>query len=82
MDVLEQFRRARYVSLTTFRKDGSGVATPVWFAVDGSELFIVSDTREIAENEPNDDYRKPQRIAATTMPVTVNGQLEKSGDVD
>ena len=43
MDVLEQFRRARYVSLTTFRKDGSGVATPVWFAVDGSELFIVSD---------------------------------------
>jgi PPOX class probable F420-dependent enzyme len=43
VDVLEQFRRARYVSLTTFRKDGSGVATPVWFAVDGSELFIVSD---------------------------------------
>ncbi len=43
MDVLEQFRGARYVSLTTFRKDGSGVATPVWFAVDGSELFIVSD---------------------------------------
>jgi PPOX class probable F420-dependent enzyme len=43
VDLLERFGHARYVSLTTFRKDGSGVATPVWLAVDGDELFIVSD---------------------------------------
>ncbi|WP_443077084.1 PPOX class F420-dependent oxidoreductase [Streptomyces sp. SP18CS02] len=36
----EELRRARYVSLTTFRKDGTAVATPVWFAVDGDELFV------------------------------------------
>ncbi|MGI5403807.1 PPOX class F420-dependent oxidoreductase [Streptomyces sp. CA-135486] len=36
----EDFAGASYVSLTTFRKDGTGVATPVWFAVDGGELFI------------------------------------------
>lgn len=36
----EDFAAASYVSLTTFRKDGTGVATPVWFAVDGGELFI------------------------------------------
>jgi PPOX class probable F420-dependent enzyme len=40
---VEQFGRAKYVSLTTFRKDGIAVATPVWLAVDGDELFIVSD---------------------------------------
>ncbi|HZX38094.1 MAG TPA: PPOX class F420-dependent oxidoreductase [Streptomyces sp.] len=36
----EDFAPARYISLTTFRKDGTGVATPVWFAVDGGELFV------------------------------------------
>ncbi|NUK03934.1 PPOX class F420-dependent oxidoreductase [Streptomyces lunaelactis] len=39
---LEDFARARYVSVTTFRKNGTGVATPVWFAVDGGELFVWS----------------------------------------
>jgi PPOX class probable F420-dependent enzyme len=37
--------RSRYVSLTTYRKDGTPVATPVWHVVKGSELFIVSDAR-------------------------------------
>ena len=36
----EDFADAKYISLTTFRKDGTGVATPVWFAVDGGELFV------------------------------------------
>jgi hypothetical protein len=31
---------ARYLSLTTFRMDGSAVATPVWFAPDGNALYI------------------------------------------
>jgi hypothetical protein len=35
--------RSRYISLTTFRKDGGGVATPVWHAAKGDELFVVSD---------------------------------------
>lgn len=39
-DALGELGRARYVSLTTYRKDGTGVATPVWHAVDGGELFI------------------------------------------
>ncbi|QGV77783.1 PPOX class F420-dependent oxidoreductase [Streptomyces ficellus] len=36
----EALRHGRYVSLTTFRKDGTGVATPVWYAVDGDELYV------------------------------------------
>ncbi|MCX5127681.1 PPOX class F420-dependent oxidoreductase [Streptomyces sp. NBC_00347] len=32
--------RARYVSLTTFRKDGAAVATPVWAVADGDELYV------------------------------------------
>ncbi|MFD9223362.1 PPOX class F420-dependent oxidoreductase [Streptomyces sp. NPDC060064] len=36
----DDFADARYISVTTFRKDGTGVATPVWFAVDGGEIFF------------------------------------------
>ncbi|GAA3377487.1 hypothetical protein GCM10020367_53350 [Streptomyces sannanensis] len=32
--------RSRYVSLTTFRRDGTGVATPVWVVSDGQELYV------------------------------------------
>ncbi|MFE9251636.1 PPOX class F420-dependent oxidoreductase [Streptomyces sp. NPDC007088] len=37
---LDALGRARYVSLTTYRKDGTGVATPVWAAVEGGELLV------------------------------------------
>ncbi|KOX25706.1 MULTISPECIES: PPOX class F420-dependent oxidoreductase [unclassified Streptomyces] len=40
----EELRRGRYVSLTTFRKNGTGVATPVWYAVEGSELYAWTRT--------------------------------------
>ncbi len=35
--------RSAYISLTTFRKNGTPVPTPVWHAVNGDELFVVSD---------------------------------------
>ncbi|WP_309057898.1 PPOX class F420-dependent oxidoreductase, partial [Streptomyces sp.] len=40
----EELRHGRYVSLTTFRKNGTGVATPVWYAVDGEELYAWTRT--------------------------------------
>src|SRR5882757_7195818 len=43
MTVIDEIGRSRYVSLTTYRKDGTGVATPVWHVVRGGELFVVSD---------------------------------------
>ena len=30
----------RYMSLTTYRKDGRAVATPVWFVPDGDHLLV------------------------------------------
>jgi uncharacterized protein len=32
--------RHRYVSLATFRRDGTEVATPVWFAEAGGQLYV------------------------------------------
>ncbi|MFF7814205.1 PPOX class F420-dependent oxidoreductase [Streptomyces roseolus] len=36
----EELRRGRYLSLTTYRKDGTGVATPVWYAVDEERVYV------------------------------------------
>ncbi|WP_328687924.1 PPOX class F420-dependent oxidoreductase [Streptomyces phaeochromogenes] len=40
MTVLDELSHSRYVSLTTYRKNGTSVATPVWHAVHGGELFL------------------------------------------
>lgn len=41
-DVLAQFANAKYISVETFRKNGVGVRTPVWFAPEGSVFYIYS----------------------------------------
>jgi len=33
----------RYLSVTSFKRDGTGVATPLWFVSDGSRLFALTD---------------------------------------
>jgi PPOX class probable F420-dependent enzyme len=34
---------AKYISVTTFRKDGTPVATPVWLVRDGASLMVITD---------------------------------------
>src|SRR5436305_160030 len=43
MTIPAELGGSRYVSLTTFRRDGTPVATAVWQAVRGEEMFVVSD---------------------------------------
>ncbi|MFD5768407.1 PPOX class F420-dependent oxidoreductase [Streptomyces sp. NPDC127049] len=40
----DELRRGRYLSLTTFRKNGTGVATPVWYAVEGERVYVWTRT--------------------------------------
>lgn len=40
---LEALFPGRYLSVTTFKRDGTGVATPVWFVCDGRNLFALTD---------------------------------------
>jgi PPOX class probable F420-dependent enzyme len=39
---LAQFKDQNYLSLETFRKNGAGVRTPVWFAEDEGVLYVYS----------------------------------------
>jgi PPOX class probable F420-dependent enzyme len=40
---LEALFPGRYLSVTSFKRDGTGVATPVWFVSDGRRLFAFTD---------------------------------------
>lgn len=65
----ETLARSRYVSLTTFRRDGSPVSTPVWVARDGEGLVVVTGV----------ESGKVRRIRAnpsvTLAPCDVRGRL-------
>ncbi|MGA2347965.1 MAG: PPOX class F420-dependent oxidoreductase [Candidatus Sulfotelmatobacter sp.] len=61
----------KYISLTTFRKNGAGVATPVWFGEQDGKLYVMTlskmgKTKRIRNN--------PQvRVAPCTMRGKVTG---------
>lgn len=40
---LKQLESESYVTLETFRRDGRGVRTPVWFAILDGRLYVVTD---------------------------------------
>ncbi|SEF03898.1 hypothetical protein SAMN05216489_09842 [Streptomyces sp. 3213] len=43
MNVPPDLVAARHISLTTYRKNGTPVATPVWLAPDGERLLVWTD---------------------------------------
>ncbi|GEM_PF-473431 len=61
----------KYISLTTFRKSGAGVATPVWFGEEDGKLYVMtrSDLGKAKRIRNN-----PQvRVAPCTIRGTVTG---------
>ncbi len=65
----EPIRRARCVALTTYKKDGTPVTTPMWVAVDGNRILTTSDF----------DAWKLKRIKrdprARLAPCTIRGRV-------
>jgi PPOX class probable F420-dependent enzyme len=45
MTLADEIVRSRYVSLTTYRKDGTPVATPLWHVPHDAELWMVTEAR-------------------------------------
>ncbi|MET9696293.1 PPOX class F420-dependent oxidoreductase [Streptomyces sp. NPDC006529] len=76
---LEELGRSRYVSLTTYRKDGTPVATPVWAVADGGELYIwtKSDTWKVKR------IRNDARVSVVACDVrgqVVEGATPREGE--
>jgi uncharacterized protein len=63
----------KYLSLTTFRRDGTGVATPVWFVTEAGKIFISTaagsyKVRRIRRNP-----------SVTVAECTASGRLRSAG---
>jgi len=41
-NIPSEIRGQKYISLTTFRKNGAKIATPVWFGEDGDKLYVMT----------------------------------------
>jgi uncharacterized protein len=59
----------RYLSVTSFKLDGTGIATPVWSVSDGSRLFAFTDLNAAKVKR----IRRNPRVEIA--PCWVNGKL-------
>src|SRR5512133_4081637 len=59
----------KYLSLTSFRRDGTGVATPVWFLEAGGRLLVETDASSYKVRR----IRRNPRV--TIAPCTATGRL-------
>ena len=65
----ESIHDQKYISLTTFRKSGVGVATPVWFGEQDGKLYVMTRS----------DMGKTKRIRNNSQvrvaPCTIRGRV-------
>lgn len=79
----------RYLSVTSFKRDGTGVATPVWFVSDDSRLFAFTDLHSakirrirreprvlVASCRPDGKLRR-EPVEATAEVLTADADLER-----
>jgi hypothetical protein len=59
----------RYLSVTSFKRDGTGVATPLWFVSDGRRLLALTD---LHSGKVRRMRRNPHVLVA---PCRANGKL-------
>jgi PPOX class probable F420-dependent enzyme len=55
----------KYIRLTTFRKNGAGVGTPVWFGEDNGKLYVM--TRSVMGKYKRIRNNPRVRLAPCTM---------------
>jgi PPOX class probable F420-dependent enzyme len=78
----------RFLSVTSFKRDGTGVATPVWFVSDGRRLYALTDRHSAKVRRMRRDPRvlvascradgKPRRepVPARADVLTSTAELE------
>src|SRR5690348_992685 len=62
---LEALFPGRYLSVTSFKRDGTGVPTPVWFVSDGTRLFALTDLHSAKVRRIR---RNPRVLVASCRP--------------
>ena len=63
---------SKYLSLTTFKRDGTGVATPVWFVAEAGKILVVTGA------ESHKVRRIHHNPAVTVAECSASGRLRSS----
>jgi len=71
MAIPPEIQGQNYISLTTFRKSGVGVSTPVWFAERAGKLYVV--TEKISGKSKRIRNNPKVKIAPCTIRGKVTG---------
>jgi PPOX class probable F420-dependent enzyme len=69
MNDLDQFHKKSYLNLETFRRNGEGVRTPVWFAQEGRTFLVIT----MAESGKAKRIRREGRV--NIAPCRADGRL-------
>ncbi len=80
---IEQFEQQQYINLETFRKNGEGVKTPVWFAMEDGVLFTRTMANSWKVKRLNRDPRikvTPSDARGEPLGTWVDGQAYEIGD--
>src|SRR5690349_15656507 len=91
MSIPEELRQSRYALLRTYRRDGTAVDTPIWFAADGADLVFRTKTGPKTQRLSRDprvelracDHRGRVSAAALTVPghaTRLSGAEAVAGD--
>ena len=59
----------KYISLTTFRKTGAGVATPVWFGEENGKLYVMT------RSDMGKTKRIRNNLQVLVAPCTIRGMV-------
>ena len=56
---LEQFIDQKYINLETYKRDGTGIRTPVWFVIDKDLIYVITrdSTSKVKRLKNNQDVR-------------------------
>jgi len=69
MPVPKEIQGQKYISLTTFRKNGLGVPTPIWFAEAGGKLYVKT------RGDSGKCKRLRNNSSVKVAPCTVRGKV-------
>jgi len=68
---LDQFANQNYISLETFKKNGEGVKTPVWFVLDRGVFYVYTEADSWKVKRIRNNPRV--RVAVCNVRGTVKG---------
>jgi hypothetical protein len=69
MPIPKEIAGRKYICLTTFRKNGLGVNTPVWFAEQGDKLYVKT------RNDSGKYKRIRNNSSVRVAPCTMRGKI-------